>query len=190
MAATRGAGPTSAAPAASWATRPRSCATWRRARRRRPATPSSAGSISRRPSGGPRGSAWRTIWRAGPEPPPGYHRAQKRQSHAHKVSPQCCVPCHDGCLVTEAATSSARLAGVIKDRTGAPWDCSLYPIRLNVYPAGNTTSPPVASQLITASDGTWAVTGLASQRKYLVSFEGEDDAHVDVADALLMTSSP
>lgn len=86
-----------------------------------------------------------------------------------------------------------RIAGVIKDRRGTTINCSAYNVRINVYPVNNTASPPVATQLVTASNGAWTVTGLAGATKYLVTFEHEGTytplGDKDIADAAFMTAA-
>jgi len=91
------------------------------------------------------------------------------------------------------AITLPRLSGVIKDRRGTAIDCTTYNVRINVYPVGNTASPPVATQLVTASNGAWTVTGLAGATKYLVTFELAGTytplGDMDIADAAFMTTS-
>jgi hypothetical protein len=91
------------------------------------------------------------------------------------------------------AVTQPRLSGVIKDRRGTAINCAAYNVRVNVYPPGNTASPPVATQLVTASNGAWTVSGLASATKYLVTFEHEGTytplGDKDIADAAFMTST-
>jgi len=91
------------------------------------------------------------------------------------------------------AVTQPRLSGVIKDRRGTTINCAAYNVRVNVYPTGNTTSPPVATQLVTASNGAWTISGLSSATKYLVTFEHEGTytplGDKDIADAALMTST-
>lgn len=101
-----------------------------------------------------------------------------------------------GGLLTQSLryeVTSPQLSGVIKDRQGNAIDCGTYNVRLNVYPVNNTSSAPTATQLVTAANGAWTVTGLVSMTKYLVTFEYEGIytplGDQDIADAAFMTAS-
>ncbi len=91
------------------------------------------------------------------------------------------------------AVTSPRLSGVIKDRRGTTVNCANYNVRINVYPVNNTGNPPVATLLVTTTNGAWTISGLSSVTKYLVTFEHEGTytplGDKDIADAAFMTSS-
>lgn len=65
------------------------------------------------------------------------------------------------------------ISGTIKNRYGVAIDCDAYNVRVNVYPKNNTTTAPIATQLVTSLDGTWVIEDLTVGIKYLVTFEYE-----------------
>jgi hypothetical protein len=67
------------------------------------------------------------------------------------------------------------LSGVLKDSAGSTINASTYNTKVNVYPKGNSTTAPIISATVTASNGVWAVQGidLTVGTKYLVTFEFE-----------------
>jgi hypothetical protein len=88
--------------------------------------------------------------------------------------------------------AAGTVSGTVRDRQGSVINCSTYNVRLNVYPKDNISSTPLASQLITASDGTWSQGSLAIGTKYLVTHEFEGLYGVlndtDIAGAALITA--
>jgi len=89
--------------------------------------------------------------------------------------------------------TNGNISGTLKDRRGTTIDCSIYNVRINVYPKNNTVTAPVKTALITEAAGTWLIAGLAYSTKYLVAFEYEGAytplSENDIAGAEFITSS-
>lgn len=94
---------------------------------------------------------------------------------------------------SSSTSATGTLLGTIKDRAGNVVNCSLYNVRINVYPKNNTSQAPTATFLNTNNDGTWSISGLAASTKYLVAFEYEGTytplGDIDVAGAEFMSSN-
>lgn len=85
------------------------------------------------------------------------------------------------------------LSGTIKDKLGAVVNCSTYNVRVNVYSKNNSTAAPIKTALITASDGTWSISGLVAGQKYCVTFEYEGSytptSETDIAGQEFLTAA-
>ncbi|MBI5492006.1 MAG: LamG domain-containing protein [Deltaproteobacteria bacterium] len=95
--------------------------------------------------------------------------------------------------LTDDFMVSPKVSGVVKDRNGNTIDCSVYNVRVNVYPKNNTASAPVRTTLVTAASGAWTLPHLVNGTKYLVTFEYEGSyapsADWDIAGAEFMTAA-